>query len=61
MPSLDLNHETIVSAKGWDWDWGTSRGHAEESEYIFVKIDFYNNLDAYLAELGNITTDMHSR
>lgn len=47
------NHETIVSANGWDWDWGTSRGHPEESEYTFVKVDFYNNLNAYLSELEN--------
>ncbi|KAL1959067.1 hypothetical protein VTO42DRAFT_3308 [Malbranchea cinnamomea] len=47
------NHETIVSANGWDWDWGTTRGCPNESEYTFVKVDFYNNLKAYLSTLEN--------
>ncbi|KAL6703973.1 hypothetical protein ACN47E_008911 [Coniothyrium glycines] len=52
------NYETIVSPDGWDWDYGTRRGFANESEYTVVKVDFYNNIKAYLAELEN--TEMRS-
>lgn len=44
---------TSVSPKGWDWDYGTSRGYPNESEYTYVKIDFYNNIRSYLSELEN--------
>ncbi|PMB71507.1 putative amidase [Beauveria bassiana] len=53
------DHETIVSPDGWDWDWGnTARGRANESELTYVKVDFYNNMNAYLDELTN--TDMRT-
>jgi amidase len=48
-----LNYETIVSPDYWDWDWGTRRGFPNESEYTVVKVDFYNNINAYLSELEN--------
>ncbi|KAI6910121.1 amidase family protein [Hortaea werneckii] len=54
LPSRDL----LVSPDGWDWDYGTSRGYPNESEYTYVKVDFYNNLKAYLSELEN--TEMRS-
>ncbi|KAI7283593.1 amidase family protein [Hortaea werneckii] len=54
LPSRDL----LVSPKGWDWDYGTSRGYPNESEYAYVKVDFYNNIKSYLSELDN--TDMKS-
>ncbi|KAF2714912.1 glutamyl-tRNA amidotransferase subunit A [Pleomassaria siparia CBS 279.74] len=47
------NYETIVSPDGWNWDYGTTRGYANESEYTVVKVDFYNNMAAYLSELNN--------
>jgi amidase len=47
------NHETIVSPDGWNWDYGTTRGYPNESEYTVVKADFYNNIATYLAELEN--------
>ncbi|KAL8685697.1 MAG: hypothetical protein Q9218_007594 [Villophora microphyllina] len=47
------NYETIVSPTGWNWDYGTTRGYPNESEYTVVKVDFYNNIQAYLAELEN--------
>lgn len=47
------NYETIVSPEYWDWDYGTNRGYPNESEYTVVKVDFYNNIRTYLAELGN--------
>ncbi|KAF1980052.1 amidase signature enzyme [Bimuria novae-zelandiae CBS 107.79] len=47
------NYETIVSPDGWDWDYGSTRGYPNESEYTVVKIDFYNNIKSYLAELEN--------
>jgi amidase len=47
------NYEAIVSPDGWNWDYGTTRGYANESEYTVVKVDFYNNIKAYLSELDN--------
>ncbi|KAH7071588.1 glutamyl-tRNA amidotransferase subunit A [Paraphoma chrysanthemicola] len=47
------NYETIISPDGWNWDYGTTRGFANESEYTVVKVDFYNNIKAYLSELNN--------
>jgi amidase len=52
------NYKTIVSPDGWNWDYGTTRGYPNESEYTVVKVDFYNNIRDYLSELEN--TDMHS-
>ncbi|OLN83389.1 putative amidase [Colletotrichum chlorophyti] len=48
-----LNYENIVSPDGWDWDFGATRGYPNESEYTVVKVDFYNNINAYLSELEN--------
>lgn len=39
-------------------DYGTRRGYRNESEYTVIKVDFYNNINAYLSELKN--TDIHS-
>ncbi|KAK3345529.1 amidase signature domain-containing protein [Neurospora tetraspora] len=47
------DYERIVSPYGWDWDYGTSRGYPNESEYTVVKVDFYNNIKTYLSELEN--------
>jgi amidase len=47
------NYQTIVSPDGWNWDYGTSRGYPNESEYTVVKVDFYNNINKYLSELKN--------
>lgn len=52
------HHQKIVSPTGWDWDYGTVRGYPNESEYTYIKVDFYNNIKAYLAELDN--TSMRS-
>ncbi|PBP19966.1 amidase family protein [Diplocarpon rosae] len=48
----------LVNPASWDWDYGTKRGFANESEYTVVKTDFYNDIAAYLAELHN--TDIRS-
>jgi amidase len=48
----------IVSPDGWNWDYGSSRGYPNESEYTVVKVDFYNNIASYLSELEN--THIHS-
>lgn len=48
-----LDYETLVSNDGWDWDWGTTRGRSNESEYTVVAVDFYNNIRSYLSELNN--------
>lgn len=45
------HYKTIVSPDGWNWDYGTTRGYPNESEYTVVKVDFYNNIRTYLAEL----------
>ena len=47
------NYETIVSPDGWDWDWGTTRGFPNESEFTVIKVDFYNNINTYLSDVGN--------
>jgi amidase len=52
------NWQTIISPTGWNWDYGTARGYPNESEYTYVKVDFYNDIKAYLADLQN--TDMKS-
>ena len=48
-----LDYETLVSDAGCNWDWGTTRGRSNESEYTVVAVDFYNNIKSYLAELDN--------
>lgn len=47
------HYHTIVSPDGWNWDYGTARGYPNESEYTYVKVDFYNNIKTYLAEVNN--------
>ena len=47
------NYETIVSPNGWNWDYGSTRGYPNQSEYTVVKVDFHNNIQAYLSELSN--------
>ncbi|KAK5313573.1 hypothetical protein LTR70_007557 [Exophiala xenobiotica] len=48
-----LDYQTIVSPDGWNWDYGTTRGYPNESEYTVVKVDFYNNIATYLSEVTN--------
>ncbi|KAF1347405.1 amidase signature enzyme [Lizonia empirigonia] len=45
--------EKTISPDGWNWDFGTTRGYPNESEYTVVKVDFYNNIKAYLSDLEN--------
>ncbi|PQE28317.1 amidase family protein [Rutstroemia sp. NJR-2017a WRK4] len=45
--------QTIISQDGWDWNYGSTRGYPNESEYTYVKVDFYNDIIAYLANLNN--------
>ncbi|KAA8650246.1 hypothetical protein EYZ11_003836 [Aspergillus tanneri] len=47
------HYKTIVSPDGFNWDYGTTRGFPNESEYTYIKVDFYNNLKDYLAEVQN--------
>ncbi|KAI0744142.1 amidase signature domain-containing protein [Daedaleopsis nitida] len=47
------NWQRIVSPDGWNWDYGSARGYPNESEYTYIKVDFYNDVKAYLAELTN--------
>lgn len=47
------HYKTIISPDGWNWDYGTSRGYPNESEYTVVKTDFYNNIQSYLSSLEN--------
>lgn len=57
--NTELPHwQTIISPDGWDWDYGGTRGYANESEYTYVKVDFYNDIAKYLSELNN--TDIRS-
>lgn len=39
-------------------DYGATRGFTNESEFTVVKVDFYNDIKKYLAELDN--TDIRS-
>ena len=52
------DYKTIVSPDGWNWAYGTTRRFPNESEYTYIKVDFYNNIKTYLSELSN--TDIHS-
>lgn len=47
------SYPQIVPQDGWDWDYGGTRGYPNESEYTVVKVDFYNDIKAYLADLDN--------
>lgn len=47
------HYKKIVAPDGWNWDYGSTRGYANESEYTYIKADFYNNLRDYLAEVNN--------
>ncbi|CAG7919605.1 unnamed protein product [Penicillium olsonii] len=47
------HYKQIVSPDGWNWDYGSTRGFANESEYSYIKVDFYNNLRDYLSEVNN--------
>ncbi|KAI5458739.1 amidase signature domain-containing protein [Mariannaea sp. PMI_226] len=47
------NYQTLVSPDGWNWDYGSVRGFANESEYSYIKVDFYNNIKTYLSEVNN--------
>ncbi|EUC45653.1 hypothetical protein COCMIDRAFT_5182 [Bipolaris oryzae ATCC 44560] len=47
------HYRTIISPSGWNWDYGTTRGFPNESEYTVVKTDFYNNIRTYLSSLEN--------
>lgn len=50
--NTDFGNLDVISDDGWDW----ALGRVNESEYTVVKVDFYNNIEAYLSELTN--TDM---
>ncbi|KAK5996538.1 Putative amidase [Cladobotryum mycophilum] len=52
------DYQTLVSPDGWNWDYGSARGYPNESEYTYIKVDFYNNIKTYLSTLGN--TNMRS-
>ncbi|KAF2259310.1 glutamyl-tRNA amidotransferase subunit A [Lojkania enalia] len=60
------NYQTIVSPDGWDWDFGTTRGYSNESEYTVNYANdgteggyrwprgipaFYSGQDGFLASL----------
>ncbi|CEP59988.1 uncharacterized protein LALA0_S01e00474g [Lachancea lanzarotensis] len=52
--NTDFGNLDVISSKGWNWDFGRTN----ESEFTVVKVDFYNNIKAYLSELQN--TEMKS-
>jgi amidase len=49
----EFKDPSLISPYGWDWDYGTHRGYPNESEYTVVKVDFYNDIKVYLAEVNN--------
>ncbi|KAL2886790.1 putative amidase [Ceratocystis lukuohia] len=48
-----LDGDEFISKSGWDWDYGTTRGFPNKSEFTVIKADFYNNIKSYLSELTN--------
>ncbi|KAK3988951.1 amidase [Cladorrhinum sp. PSN332] len=46
-------YEEIVAPEWWDWTYMEHIGGDNTSEYTVVKVDFYNNIEAYLSELEN--------
>ncbi|KAL1900373.1 hypothetical protein Cpir12675_000955 [Ceratocystis pirilliformis] len=48
-----LDGDEFISPGEWDWDYGTTRGFSNQSEFTVVKVDFYNNIKSYLSELTN--------
>lgn len=51
--NTELPDYQTIGAPYWNWDYGTTRGYPNESEYTVVKVDFYNNIKSYLSELTN--------
>lgn len=49
------NYEITVPPNGPDLGYGSTRGFANESESTVLRVDFYNNIRDYLAELDNTT------
>ncbi|SCU86990.1 LANO_0C09758g1_1 [Lachancea nothofagi CBS 11611] len=47
--NTDFENQNVISSKGWNWDLGP----VDESEFTVIKVDFYNNIKAYLSELEN--------
>ena len=45
------NYQTIVSPDGWNWDYGTTRGYPNESEYVVRT----HMLHKYLCESSTFT------
>ena len=47
------SRKKVIPEDGWDWDYGTKRGYPNESEFTYVKTDFYNDIAKYLSEVHN--------
>lgn len=47
------HYKEIVSPDGFNWDYGSTRGFVNESEYTYIKVDFYNNFRDYMSEVSN--------
>lgn len=47
------NHKQIVSPTGWDWDFDAKprSDGTKMSEYTYIKVDFFNNINDYLKKL----------
>ncbi|KAH7171369.1 amidase [Dactylonectria macrodidyma] len=44
--------ETIIPPDGWDWDYPSTLGHPEQSEFTVIRTDFYNDVRKYLSTLS---------
>ena len=51
-------YANIVDPSSSEWDLGKARRYPNESEYTYIKVDFYNEIKAYLSELNG--TDIES-
>ncbi|KAI1436663.1 amidase [Xylaria sp. CBS 124048] len=51
---------TVPKGGSWDWDYPSSIGHPEHSEFTVVKTDFYNDIKKYLTSLTTNPNNIRS-
>ncbi|EEH47378.2 uncharacterized protein PADG_03476 [Paracoccidioides brasiliensis Pb18] len=44
--------EEIISPSGWDWDFPSKSGRPDQSEFMVVKKEFFNEIRSYLSNLS---------
>ncbi|KAI1825897.1 amidase [Xylaria intraflava] len=51
---------TVPVGGSWNWDYPSTTGHPEHSEFTVVKVDFYNDIKKYLASLTTNPNNIRS-